>query len=149
MNRSKVRAVFLERTDIRRVIAPTMLLVVIVLAGVMQRDVGKADWLALARWLNRYELFHILAHLVIFGSIALLLGPWDRRGSRVRVWRYTLIGGLLLEVVQYGAGDASLSRSVILAALFDLGVDILGARFGLAALARREQSSRLRRPTAS
>mgnify|MGYP006146866075 CR=1 FL=1 len=47
-------------------------------------------------WLGQYELFHIVAHMVIFAGVALLLGAGQ--GSEARVWSYTLGGGLLLEM---------------------------------------------------
>ena len=102
-------------------------------AGVHQlnaEDVRPATLLvSLVDWLNRSKVAHILGHHLIFGGVALLLGPWgmgDQRGSFGLAMRYVIVGGLLMEVVQVivGYSDDHIT-DLILGVGFDLMIDAI------------------------
>jgi len=99
--------------------------IVVLLAWMLSARVG-GGLLAPIQWLGRWEAFHVIAHLVIFGGIAWL----TRSQSPARRWSYVLMGGLLLEIAQ-AVGAGSLPSAMILrASSFDLLVDGLGALIG-------------------
>jgi hypothetical protein len=130
-------AVFQDPT-LRRIAAPTLLAIITGLAWLLQRDTLESGLLAPVNWLEQYELFHIAAHCAIFGSIALLLGSGPGN-SRALVWSYVLVGGTLLEVIQFIAGDEPLNIRIVAGSLFDLGIDVLGALGGFWVIACRQQ----------
>jgi len=101
------------------------------------------------RWIGRYsesyedwfdrlfgpEWLHVVSHLLLFAGLAVLLAKgfgWViRPGPALLIFGAALGMGLLQEGVQ----ALSLGELDRLGALFDLGVDLTGAGFGLTALA--------------
>ena len=77
------------------------------------------------------EFAHIAGHLVIFGSVAVLLG--DRNGQNHEMaWRYVWRGAVLMELVQAILGfPPETILLLVWNAAFDLFIDILAAWLGL------------------
>ncbi len=85
--------------------------------------------------LNQLEVVHLVSHLLVFGSVAFLVGPWSAQGGSVALaWRYVLVGGILMEAVQIGVGytDDTL-WSLTYSLMFDMIVNGLGGTIGLKA----------------
>jgi hypothetical protein len=91
-------------------------------------------WLRRLRWIVRSEVIRTVGHLMVFGTVALLLGPWGRnkqRGSQKLVWWHVIIGGVAIESGQIATRKPNLSLSLIRSTLFDLVINALGALLGL------------------
>jgi hypothetical protein len=86
-------------------------------------------------YLGRFETFHIVAHLIIFAGVAIIAGLWaDTPRTQRWLWVAVLGGTLLIEGIQLATIDYPLGPDLLLASLFDLGVNIAGATLGLALL---------------
>ena len=91
--------------------------------------------------LNRVEIVHVLGHLLIFGGVALLLGPWESEGERGDwrlAMRYVVIGGLIMEAAQVAVGysDDHLT-DLILGVLLDLTTDVVSGLLAIGLLMLR------------
>jgi hypothetical protein len=83
--------------------------------------------------LAEYEMFHIVAHFLIFGSVAVMIGMalHDRRFDVV-VWVFVLIGTLLIEGVQAMTLRVHVAPSIIAASsAYDLLINASGAMAGI------------------
>jgi hypothetical protein len=85
----------------------------------------------LVDWLNRIKLAHVMGHLLIFGGVALLLGPWEMHGERGDsrlAMRYVIFGGLVMEAAQVAVGysDDHIT-DLILGVSLDLTTDVVSA----------------------
>ena len=117
-------------------------------AGVRQlhaEDVRAANMLVnLVDWLDRIEMVHVLGHLLIFGGVGMLLGPWGKDGQRGDfrlAMRYVMVGGLLMEAAQVIVGYSDdYITDLILGVSFDLLTDVIS---GLLAVGLVRYSSAL------
>jgi hypothetical protein len=94
-------------------------------------------WLIPIEILGKYEIFHIIGHVVIFGSVMLVAYP------RKIGWVFVIIGGIAIEVIQLDARDGWSDSHRVLASLYDMGVDIAGAAAGWLLAAYRRSPRRL------
>jgi hypothetical protein len=94
--------------------------------------------------LNRMQLVHIMAHLLIFGGVAMLLGPWGgdgQRGSFRLALRYVVVGGILMEAAQVAVGYSDdYITDLILGVSFDLMTDLAAGFLALLFLMRSRYS---------
>jgi hypothetical protein len=81
-------------------------------------------WLVPVRWLSHYPLFHLVAHSTIFAGVVFL---YPREHDSLRLWGIVLSGGILIELMQIGAGGFSLTEPLLRDSLFDIVVDVAGA----------------------
>lgn len=86
-------------------------------------------------FLNRIEIVHVLAHVVVFGGVAFLLGDWEwrgERGSTMLAIRYVMRGAIMMEALQIlvGAWDDTVWE-VVRGVSFDLFVDLLSLGIGI------------------
>ena len=89
-------------------------------------------FIQIGRHLAAYESFHILTHLLIFGSVPLLMG--SRAFTRQRQWIMlgtVIVGAVGIEIAQVLATGFAVDAKIIWAALFDLVVDGIGVVVGL------------------
>ena len=97
-------------------------------------------FLMLVDSLNRVELVHFMGHLLIFGCVALLLGPWGRdsqRGGFRLALKYVVLGGLIMETAQIIVGYSDdYITDLILGTSFDLMTDLTAALVVLALVMR-------------
>jgi hypothetical protein len=100
--------------------------------------------LVLVDELNRMQLVHFTGHLLIFGGVALLLGPWgrdDQRGSFRLALRYVIVGGLVMEAAQVTVGYSDdYITDLILGVSFDLMTDLAAGLLALLFLMRARYS---------
>ncbi|MBZ0310469.1 MAG: hypothetical protein K8I82_30690 [Anaerolineae bacterium] len=96
-------------------------------------------FVSLIALLNSLELVHIGMHLLLFGIIAFLVGPWQG-GSTTLAWSYVLVGSLLMETAQtlIGAWDDTLTE-LISSIVFDLLVNGVGGWIGIQAALQFER----------
>jgi hypothetical protein len=95
-------------------------------------------------WLARYEIFHIVAHFLIFGSVAVMIGM-ALRGRRFAlvVWAFVLIGTALIEGVQAMTLQVHVAPRVIAAgSTYDLMINASGALAGIIAVKALKASER-------
>jgi hypothetical protein len=117
---------------VRLGIAPLLLGTVIVLAWMLNREVD-IWFIRIARYLAAYEGFHILMHLLIFGSVPLLMGSGAFTRKRQWImWGTVIVGAVGIEIAQvWATGFDEIDGIVIWAAVFDLIVDSIGVIVGL------------------
>jgi len=100
--------------------------------------------LSLVDSLNRVEIVHIMGHLMIFGGVALLLGPWGRdpeHGSVQLALQYVIVGGLVMEAAQVAVGYSDdYIADLILGVSFDLMTDLTAGLLALLFLMRARYS---------
>jgi hypothetical protein len=83
--------------------------------------------------LAQYEMFHIVAHFLIFGSVAVMIGLAlrDRRFGIV-VWVFVLVGTVLIEGVQAMTLRVHVTPLMIAASsAYDLLINASGAMAGI------------------
>lgn len=90
-------------------------------------------WLQGLRALAQYEAFHIVMHLAIFATVAILLG---RLRPRWVLWAVVIGGTLFIEGSQLLANQTPLNDTQFRAAAYDLMVNLIGTIIGLMMLYR-------------
>lgn len=91
--------------------------------------------------LSHIEVVHIVGHVLLFGGVAFLVGPWEG-GSRALAWRYVLVGGLLMEAVQILIGGSDNTITELVGSTgFDLLVNGIGGVLGIRLAARFQAAS--------
>lgn len=119
------------RRMVRLGIAPLLLGTVIVLAWMLNRGVD-IWFIRIGLYLAEYEVFHILMHLLIFGSVPLLMGSGAFTRKRQWImWRTVIVGAIGIEIAQVLADGFAVDARIIWEAVFDLIVDSIGVIVGL------------------
>lgn len=89
--------------------------------------------------LNSLEIVHIVLHLLLFGTVAFLVGPWQG-GSASLAWSYVLVGSILMETAQTIIGGSDDTQAELISSmLFDLLVNGIGGWVGIQAAFRFER----------
>jgi len=126
----------MSMVDRKMLYAPLFLLLVGVMAGLLNSAVfASSPMIRVLHWLAQTEVVHIIAHLVIFGLLAVMVG-WalPRRHRWGAILTAGLLGTLLIEVTQIVTSNQPFSELLIIASVYDLGVNLVGVTFGLVVL---------------
>ena len=131
---------FLTSLTVRKVVAAAITILAIFTAGyinaVSRATCSLADTTLPLKEIIAIDDFRTLMHVLVFGSVGFLVGPWGReRGSIRLIVLYVILGGLGIEIAQATfACDRGWKQ--LLDAGLDFCMDILGGWLGLL-LARR------------
>ena len=120
------------RTGRARRITGGLVLFVMICAGLLNSGFAGLRGLRYVAYLGRWEVFHVAAHLVIFGGLVLLVALWS---PRKHLWFYGLVAlllaTLLIEGIQILTVDHTFGVALLAASAYDLAVNLVGGSIGL------------------
>lgn len=109
-----------------------LLVTIALLAGALNGPAARGPGLRFIYGLAQYEAFHILAHLVLFGLVA--VAATARMGDRPagpKVLLFVIAGTALIETVQLLTVAVPVTTDSVRASMLDLTVNACGALLGL------------------
>jgi hypothetical protein len=125
----------------RRTLAHAIIANVICIAALVngsspgERRADNRNWLLIClQLIARHHALRSIGHLITFGIVAALLGPWGQtgqRGSSKLVWQHVWLGGISLEAVQLAVRNTGMGKEDIRPIGADLTTNSIGALVSL------------------